>query len=94
MARELHTHEEHCRLLLGFRRAHEAARQAAAVGRIMLEEDRALPASSAPTAEPGDLRGIPVIGSGVGGAIAGTKPGASMALDQWTPSQESEPDGR
>ena len=57
---------------------------------ILLEENRALPASENGSVRAGAseldrerLRGIPVVG--VGGAIHGSEPGRDRRLDEWRP---------
>lgn len=78
------------RLLPRFRRAQQDAEQAEQLAEILLETGLALPERSAPQAyalgDARQLRGIPTVGGhgGAGGAIAGTRPGASRELDAWS----------
>jgi hypothetical protein len=81
--------EEH-RLLPRFRQAQLNARAAEKLKPILIEAERPLPKPKPIASEPGDahkLRGIPAVGvrGGLGGAIAGTRPGVSRELDEWSP---------
>jgi hypothetical protein len=67
-------------LLLAAKRKREELEWERKLGRIMLETGLALPRSS-PAKLPGDpdaLRGIPMVGRGIGGAMRGTKPGTGL----------------
>lgn len=78
------------RLLPRFDRRQQEAEDARKLARILLETGAALPtpatSSSSAAGDPHKLRGLPAVGvrGGLGGAIAGTKPGVSRSLDDWT----------
>lgn len=86
------------RLLPRFDRREQDAEDARKLARILLETGASLPAPPTSTARaPGDphkLRGLPAVGvrGGLGGAIAGTRPGSSRALDEWSPRSRSSGD--
>jgi len=63
------------RLLARLQRQELEAQQARAVARALAEGEAA---QAKPVASPADLRGIPVVGRGVAGAIRGTRPGQNL----------------
>ncbi|HVM68870.1 MAG TPA: hypothetical protein VM204_03430 [Gaiellaceae bacterium] len=78
------------RLLPRFDRLAQEAADAKKLARILLETGSPLPVSASKSSLPGDaraLRGLPAVGvrGGLGGAIAGTRPGSSSSLDAWSP---------
>jgi hypothetical protein len=78
------------RLLPRFDRFAQEAEDAKKLARILLETGEPLPVRVSKSALPGDahaLRGLPAVGvrGGLGGAIAGTRPGVSRELDAWKP---------
>lgn len=81
------------RLLPRFDRERQDAEDAQKLKKILIETGEPLPSPSTSSRAPGDphaLRGLPAVGvrGGLGGAIAGTRPGSSRALDEWSPRRE------
>ena len=69
-----------------YRRAQEAAEHAQLLVQLALEEgcpQLVRPSSQASAADPTDLRGVPVVGRGIGGAMYGTNPeGETIRRDE------------